>query len=159
VTLTSFRLAVDAEAPPAEALPKAVDSTRAAIIGAARAQDWRTLRTLIPPDFSFGFGVADDPISYWKDLEAEGGPTLDTLATLLEGPWALNEPTNQGEILYVWPAPAVKRAKDWSGEDIEILRRTASEREIERYRDFGSYIGWRVGIWEDGTWSSFIAGD
>jgi hypothetical protein len=159
LTITSFRLAVDAEAPPAGTLPEAVGSTRAAIIDAARGRDWQTLRTLIPRNFSFSFGVADDPISYWKDLEAEGEPILDTLATLLEGPWAPNEPTDQGEILYVWPGPAVKPAEDWTKKDVAILRRTASEREIELYRDLGSFIGWRVGIWEDGTWSSFIAGD
>lgn len=160
LAVTSFRLTVDAEAPPAESLPEAVESTRAAIIEAARARDWEALRTLIPEgEFEFTFGLAEDPISYWKDLEAEGEPILDTLATLLEGPWAPNYPTNQWEILYVWPGPAVNPAEDWTEEDVAILRRTASRREIELYRDFGSYIGWRVGIWEDGTWSSFIAGD
>jgi hypothetical protein len=160
LTTTSFRLALDTEAPAVEGLPEEVESTRAAIIDAARSRDWVALRDLIPArNFGFTFGLAEDPIRYWKDLEAEGEPILDTLATLLEGPWAPNEPTNEGEILYVWPAPAVKPADEWTEEDVVILRQTASEREMELYRDLGSYIGWRVGIWEDGTWSSFIAGD
>jgi hypothetical protein len=159
LTQTSFRLAVDPNAPPAEALPSAVESTRAAIIEAARLRDWKALRALIPARFEFSFGLSDDPIRYWKDRQAEGEPVMDILVTLLEGPWAPNEPTNEGKILYVWPGPAVKSADEWTREDIAILRRVASAREIELYRDLGYYIGWRVGIWEDGTWSSFIAGD
>jgi hypothetical protein len=159
LSVTSFRLGLDAGAPPAETLPDVVESTHTAIIEAARARDWEALRDLIPRNFSFTFGLAGDPISYWKDLAAEGEPILDTLATLLEGPWAPNEPTNEGRILYVWPGPAVKPAEDWTREDVAILRRIATEREIELYRDHGSYIGWRAGIWDDGTWASFIAGD
>jgi hypothetical protein len=149
------------EAGQARALPATVVETRDALIAAAEDRDWVALRDLIPQrGFEFSVGLAGDPIAYWKDLEAEGEPILDILVTLLEGPWAPNEPTNEGEILYVWPAPAVKPAEEWTREDIAILRRTASAREIESYReDIGSYLGWRVGIWEDGTWSSFIAGD
>jgi hypothetical protein len=144
----------------AEALPALVVEKRDALIVAAEDRDWQVLRELIPDrGFDFSFGVSDDPIAYWKDREAEGEPVLDILTTLLEGPWARNEPTNRGEILYVWPAPSVKPADEWNRKDIAILRRTSSAREIELYRDLGHYIGWRVGIWEDGTWSSFIAGD
>ena len=143
-----------------QGLPAKVAEMRDALIAAAEDRDWEALRELIPDrGFEFSFGLPDDPIAYWKDREAEGEPVLDILVTLLQGPWARNEPTNRGEVLYVWPAPSVEPAEEWSRRDIAILRRTSSAREIELYQDLGHFIGWRVGIWEDGTWSSYIAGD
>jgi hypothetical protein len=43
--------------------------------------------------------------------------------------------------------------------DLEALRTLFTEDELQSFADFGSYIGYRVGIWENGDWSFFVAGD
>jgi hypothetical protein len=158
---TSFRAFAGASEPsPAEGeeLPAAVESTRAAIADAATARDWDALRALVPSaGFSYTFGLADDPIRYWQDLEADGRPVMDTLAGLLEGPWEHSR--EQGRRLFIWPAIATRTADEWTAEDRAWLAANATGREIRTYEQFGAYIGYRVGIDDEGRWLFFIAGD
>jgi len=157
---TAFRLgdpegSVTVTAAPSEQVfPEAVAATRAAILAAAEDRDWEALRALIPQKgFTFTFGGETDPIAYWRQLEEEGFTVLPTLETLLEGPAA---PFRGG---YIWPAPATEPPEEWTDEDLEVLRRIHSDREIDTFFEFGNYIGWRVGIDGDGTWIYYVAGD
>lgn len=160
---TSFRLGdpegsvtvtAASAAPPEQALPEPVAATRDAILAAAEAGGWEALRALIPEKgFTFTFGGETDPIAYWRQLEEEGFTVLPTLETLLEGPAA---PFRGG---YIWPAPATEPPEEWTDEDLEVLRRIHSDREIDTFFEFGNYIGWRVGIDGDGTWIYYVAGD
>lgn len=141
-------------APPEQAFPEAVATTRAAILAAAEDRDWEALRALIPEKgFTFTFGGETDPIAYWRQLEEEGFTVLPTLEALLEGPAA---PFRGG---YIWPALATEPPEEWTDEDLEVVRRFHSDREIDTFFEFGTYIGWRVGIDGDGTWIYYVAGD
>ena len=67
----------------------------------------------------------------------------------------------EGRTLYVWPAAAAHDGGwDTMPEgDIEALRSIYSEEDLEDFALFGDYIGYRLGIYEDGDWSFFVAGD
>jgi hypothetical protein len=44
-------------------------------------------------------------------------------------------------------------------EELELLSTFATPREIQGWREFGGYIGWRAGIEPDGDWVFYVAGD
>ena len=43
--------------------------------------------------------------------------------------------------------------------DKEVLRALYDEDDFATFSDFGGYIGYRLGITENGEWSFFVAGD
>jgi hypothetical protein len=142
-------------APPFEAqpLPPAVEQTRASIIGAAEARNWEALRSLIDEDsFIFSFGGGRDPIRFWQVLERRGQPVLETLVRVLN---TTPFPSNQ----FFWPAAAAKPPTEWTNEDLADMATIYTQKEIQSFREYGSYLGWRVGIARDGTWAFFVEGD
>jgi hypothetical protein len=150
--------------PPAETepgsdaeLPAAVAETRDAILAAARARDYDGLEALLDPaTFSYSFGEDGDPIGYWRNLEKEGH--VPVLGDIL--PIVLGTPFAKQDDIYVWPSAAAKEAPDWTEDDLESMRALYTDEEIESMREtLGGYLGWRVGIREDGTWLYFVAGD
>lgn len=165
LAVTAFRLGPPALIPPLteplppipakKLLPLEVESTRNAILLAARAQDWEGLRAQIPARrFTFTFGGETDPIAYWKGFEGEGATVLEILTTLL----SLDNPAEQ-DGSFIWPAAASRDPAAWTDEDIADMKTIYSQRQIDKFREYGSYLGWRVGIEEDGTWIFFVAGD
>jgi hypothetical protein len=141
---------------PGPELPAAVADKRDAIVTAAHAFDYDGLEALLDPaEFSYSFGESGDPVGYWRRLEKEGEvPILgDYLPVILGGPFAKRDG------IYVWPSAYAKKPSTWTAEDRRWLENFYSEQEIRGFEQAGAYLGWRVGIREDGTWLFFIAGD
>jgi len=137
-------------------LPAAVAAKRVAIVSAARAFDYDRRETLLDAaHFSYSFGESGDPVGYWRRLEEEGEvPILgDYLPLILSGPFA-----KRGDI-YVWPSAYAKKPSEWTATDRRWLRNLYSEQEIRGFERAGAYLGWRVGVREDGTWLFFVSGD
>lgn len=137
-------------------LPAAVERKKDAIARAARSFDYTLLGELLDPEaFSYSFGERGDPIAYWRRLEEEAH--MPVVGEIL--PSVLATTPGQSGDTYVWPAAFAKNPDDWSPRDIADLRTFNNKEDIERFRSFGGYSGWRVGIRADGTWLFFIAGD
>ncbi|HUF01713.1 MAG TPA: hypothetical protein VMN35_04750 [Gaiellaceae bacterium] len=137
------------------ALPEAVEEMRSALLAAAQADDWEALRPLVSPTFSYSFGgpIEGGPIAYWQELERTTDERpLETLATLLQMPAALSRG------IYVWPwAYTVESTADLSEYERVLLAPLGSPNEV--FAGGTGYVGWRVGIEADGTWTFFVAGD
>jgi hypothetical protein len=138
-------------------LPAAVADKRDAIVAAAHALDYDRLATLLDPaEFSYSFGESGDPVGYWRRLEREGHVPIigDYLPVILSAPSA-----KRGDI-YVWPSVYGKPPSRWTAEERRWLRNNLyTEAEIRAFERLGDYLGWRVGIREDGTWLFFVSGD
>jgi hypothetical protein len=137
-------------------LPPAVAAAREAIVAAAHARDYDGLEDLLDPaTFTYSFGESGDPVGYWRHLEDEGEvPILgDVLPTVL----SMN--VARSDDLYVWPAAHAKDPAQWTEADLADLRLLYSEDDIASFEELGGYLGYRVGIREDGTWLFFVAGD
>jgi hypothetical protein len=140
----------------AEGLPSAVANTRDAVIAAAAACDLDALVSLAGEPFatSYGGGGAENLRSW----EEQGKGELGTMLRLLDMTYGTTE-TDQGAI-YVWPAAATYDTwEDIPDEQLAELGTLYSHEELEQISEYGSYIGWRTGIDQDGNWMYFIAGD
>jgi hypothetical protein len=137
-------------------LPTAVAETREAIYRAAVKQDYDALQALLDPEtFSYSFGGSGDPIGYWREQEEAEIPLLGDVL-----PGVLHTRFGKNEDIYVWPSAAAKEASDWTRADLESMRDAGyANEDIESFKEFGGYTGWRAGIRADGTWLYFIAGD
>lgn len=139
-------------------LPAAVETKRVAIAQAAAARDYEALDRLLPRtggfEYTFGGPVAGGPTAYWRRLEAttEEAP-LETLVAVL----ALPHTTVRG--IYVWPFAFDRDPEQLTDEELELLSTFATPREIQGWREFGGYIGYRAGIEPDGDWIFYVAGD
>jgi hypothetical protein len=139
-----------------EALPSAVVQTREAIVEAAHAFDYDGLEALLDPaSFSYSFGESGDPIGYWRRLEEVGEvPILgDFLPVVLSMGYAKKDD------IYVWPAAFAKKPSQWTAADLGDMRILYTDEDIRGFEQAGGYLGYRVGIREDGTWLFFVAGD
>ena len=140
-----------------EGLPSRVEKKRQAIARAALTRDYEAFSSLMREEefkYSFGGGYEGGFIQFLKDAdERSGKSTFDTMLALLR----LSYGTQLA--YYVWPAVFTKSSEEWTEDDLFQLRQIATEEEIEGYRRFGAYIGYRIGIRDDGTWVYYIAGD
>lgn len=156
---------LDAALPPQPGLPAAVDATRRAIAELAVRCDYRGLAALVPKggqEFSFSFGLAArGPAAYWEMLEESGEPVLFDLVQILKASYATGEEvygTNEGPKVYWWPRAFRAGATEKDFQELIDLG-VIDDKELELYRDFGSYIGYRLSILANGDWTAFIAGD
>jgi hypothetical protein len=138
-------------------LPPAVERKRIAVARAAAARDYGALARLIPADgfeYTFGGPLPGGPTAYWRRLaaSAEQDP-LDTLVAVLALPYT------QVRGIYVWPFAFDRDPAQLSEEELELLSAFATPREIQGWREFGGYIGYRAGIEPDGDWVFYVAGD
>jgi hypothetical protein len=138
-------------------LPEAVAEKRAAIYAAARACDWVALESLMADPFSYTFGVDEDPIAYWQEREAAGDRVIFYLAELLNRPVGTQYTVDV--TYYVWPSAFIPEWAAVPEAHREALRPLYDDEDFAGFADFGGYIGYRVGITEDGEWVYFIAGD
>jgi len=140
---------------PAQGIPDAVETTRAALLAAAESGDYEELRPLVPERLRYTFGspVEGGAIAYWQELErTTDARPLETLAEILRMPYVLSRG------LYVWPwAYTIESAADLSAHERALL---AALGPVETLFPPGSgYLGWRAGIEPDGDWAFFVAGD
>lgn len=139
-------------------LPEAVAATRAAVWDAAVECDWEQLGRLLPESgFTYSFGGGTDAVSQWQEEELRGEEPILYLAELLNRPFTVSE--LEGSTYYSWPSAF---GPNWSAvpeTDREALRPLYGDEDFAVFDEFGGYIGYRVGILEDGTWLFFVAGD
>lgn len=139
-------------------LPDAVASTRAALFEAAALCNWPVLEALVPDDgFTSSFGLVDDPILQWWEEEALGYGPMEFLSSVLAMPYGTLETPDA--TYYVWPSAATVSWDQVSGIHRSALLGLYSEYDLWQFEAFGGYIGYRVGITDDGTWVYFVAGD
>ncbi|HEX2051451.1 MAG TPA: hypothetical protein VHJ34_12605 [Actinomycetota bacterium] len=140
-------------------------TTRRAILAAAVECDYEGLAEIAAQSdtFAFTFGGADDPAEYWENAEDEGDEVMRVLVTVLNAPNAVEEtpPEARGrhERVFAWPSVAgllEPTAEDWRA---LVDAGLATDREVEDYKDFGGYYGWRASISASGAWLGFVAGD
>lgn len=139
--------------PPAGELPEPVARTRTAIRDAASACDLDRLAAIGDPKVSFGDDT--DAAAFWRHAEQAGDEPLHHLVTLLELP-----PARTAEGRYVWPAAFARES--WAAtppRERDELRALYDDDDLAGFADFGAYLGWRVGIEANGTWSFFVSGD
>lgn len=142
---------------PEAGLPEAVEAKRKAIWDAAENRSYEELAALADPSISYTFGGAYESgfVEYLRQYD-ERDQNVDLFMRIQE---LLAQPYYKQANIYAWPAVFGKSALDWTSEDIEMVKKIATDAEIEGYRGYGSYIGHRIGIRDDGTWIFFIAGD
>jgi hypothetical protein len=140
--------------PPADtALPPAVAATRESILEAAAAGDVGRLADLAlagSGSFTYSFGGNNPPtreelLEAWQDPEL-----LQTMVTLLD------LPHTEQDGIFAWPSAFSSNPTDEDWAAVEVLY---SEEEIAQMKQFGGYIGYRIGITEQGDWIFFVAGD
>lgn len=136
-------------------VPEVVSSTLGKIKNAAELKDYEALGSIanIPFKYTFGDEYEGGFVAWLKYLDDKGKNSFENILEILAQPYAM-----QGDI-YVWPAVFTKSAEEWTEEDISNMRKFATEEEIEGWREFGAYIGYRIGISKDGSWVYYLAGD
>jgi hypothetical protein len=146
---------------PQPGLPDRVEEVRQAIAEAAVHCEYGRLAALAREggdQFTFTFGAADDPAQYWRREEEAGREPMKFLAGMLDRPYGQ---VSAGDlILYVWPSAGTYPS--WAEvppEARNALRPLYGDEEFQQFAQFGSYIGYRVGITETGDWLYFVAGD
>ncbi len=60
---------------------------------------------------------------------------------------------------YVWPFAYDKEPGRLGAYERRLLAPIADAAEIEKWKSFGGYFGWRAGILPDGTWTYYVSGD
>ncbi len=139
---------------PDEELPAAVADTRRRIFEAALACDFDTLQAIAlegEPGFTYSYGGETSASDFWRGEEERDGRPLAILVQILALPHARNEAG-----FYAWPTAYAEHPSDAAWNALEAVY---SRDEINAWRDFGSYLGYRVGITPAGEWQFFVAGD
>lgn len=143
-------------------LPAPVVKMRRDIAAAAVACDYRRLEVLALPGeerFSYSFGEDGRPARYWEEQENSGERVLAALVQVLNLPHAAIESQVRAEgspKVFVWPSAS---RDDPTEEDWNAVRGLYTDEEIAQMKDFGGYIGYRVGITPEGDWLYFVTGD
>jgi hypothetical protein len=142
---------------PQAGLPEVVEKTRQAIYIAALTRDYDKLAALATyPNFTYSFGMPyPEGFSGFLRIAAkdEGVSAFDIIPRLLKTPYAYS---NQ---IYTWPGLFTKEPIKWTAEDIAVLKTFFTDEEIEKYRQYGGYLYYRLGINSKGEWIYYIAGD
>jgi hypothetical protein len=153
---------------PQPELPPAVREMRERIVNAALQCDYDTLNALALDGrdlFSYSFGDPDEePGEYWQMIEEAKPrfrePVLSLLVQTLDLSYCtqrFEDPEGEGMVTqYEWPSAQCDTPTDEQWAELEGLY---TDEEIQTMKDFGGFIGWRIGILEDGDWISYIAGD
>jgi hypothetical protein len=142
-------------------LPNRVAELRLAIAEAAVGCQYRRMEALARANgesFTFTFGGAEDPARYWRRQEKSDEEPMRYLVGMLDRPYGK---VSAGDLLtYVWPsAYAYQTWAEVPREDRRALRPLYGDEDFEQFAEFGSYIGYRVGITDAGDWLYFVAGD
>jgi hypothetical protein len=147
------------ELPASVELPQPVAETRTGILEAAVTCDFDRLASLAGEDFTYSFGGGDDPAAYWSDAERAGDDLLAILVQVLgmsHGELDTALPSGEETRLYYWPSAFGADPTEEQWKEVAALY-TAEE--IAAMKDFGGYVGYRVGITASGEWLFFVAGD
>lgn len=142
-------------------LPPEVATTRRNIVDAATRCDYGRLAQLASSGrrpFTATFGGADDLSAQWQRAERAGERPLHALVTLLDAPYARR--AHGADPQFVWPSAfAAERWDNVTPEAREALRPLYDDEDFAAFEKFGSYVGYRIAVAEDGEWVFFVAGD
>jgi hypothetical protein len=153
---------------PQPELPPAVREMRERIVNAALRCDYDALNALALDGrdvFSYSFGDPDEePGEYWRMIEEAKPRFREPVVSLLVQTLDLSyctqrfeDPDGKGMVTqYEWPSAQCDAPTDEQWAELEGLY---TDDEIQTMKDFGGFIGWRIGILEDGDWISYVAGD
>lgn len=153
---------------PQPELPPAVGEMRERIVRAALQCDYGALNALALDGrdfFSYSFGDPDEePGEYWRMIEEAKPrfrqPVLRLLVQTLDLSYCTQRfefPDDEGMVTqYAWPSAHCDTPTNEQWAELEGLY---TDEEIQAMKDFGGFIGWRIGILEDGDWIYYIAGD
>lgn len=83
---------------------------------------------------------------------------LGQLQGILNLPHTVVDGGDAGDI-YVWPFAYDRPYESLSSAELEALTAAVGEDMMSFYEQSGSYVGYRLGIREDGTWLYYVAGD
>ena len=143
-------------------LPEPVAEMRLAIMEAATDCNYDRLADLAlagREHFTYSFGGGGNPAGHWREAENRDAQVLATLIKILNLSWAVKETQFETDVyttIYVWPAAFADNASDADWEEVGELY---TEEEIASMKEFGGYVGYRVGITPEGDWVFFVAGD
>lgn len=135
-------------------LPEAVAVLRDSIVAAATSCDIDSLAALGGDTVAFSFGGDPDAGRFWRWSEQEGYSPLARMVDVLALPFVIQD--SPGGRIYTWPSAFQEFPTD---EDWQALAGVFNEEDIDLFKEYGAYIGMRVGITEDGTWLFAIEGD
>lgn len=139
---------------PQGGLPEPVAATRQAIVSAATACDADALERVSDDRVASNFGGWPDSVRFWRWREQDGYGVLARMVDVLALPFVIDD-TPAGRI-YTWPSAFQEQPSD---ADWDALASVFNEEDIDLFKEFGAYIGMRVGIAEDGTWLFALEGD
>lgn len=139
---------------PQGGLPEPVATTRQAIVSAATSCDADALAEVSDDRVASNFGAWPDSVRYWRWREQDGYGVLARIVDVLALPFVI-EDSPAGRI-YTWPSAFQEAPTD---ADWDALASVFNEEDIDLFKEFGAYIGMRVGIAEDGTWLFALEGD
>jgi hypothetical protein len=106
-----------------------------------------------PIRYTFGPDDPGGPIAFWKRVERGGGRPIETLAAILKVPYVLDHGT------YWWPFAYQTPPGELTPYEIGLLSEYATQADVEKWKAFGGYFGYRAGIASDGTWVAYVSGD
>jgi hypothetical protein len=137
-------------------VPDATRRTAEQVYDGVLSLDLELLKSLLDPmTFVYNFDDGSNPIPEWR-----ADPTaLDPIPAILALP-----PTGPQEIegygtFYLWPYLVnsdMSRLSEQERDDLAQLG--CSERDIDAMVEFGSYIGPRLAIDQDGLWRNYVTG-
>lgn len=155
--------ASDAAAPDADAEPEPEPdplaslssealATREALLAAATAEDLDAVGALIPTEtlFTSNYGGEDGHVAYYEALEAD---VLAEAVALLEGDFV------QLDDITVWPAVYARVPFAVADDERAELEARFGAEALAGWEEAGSYLGWRIGITDDGDWIFLVSGD
>lgn len=146
-------------------LPDPVAQTRFDVFMAAASCDYDTLAGLTAAEFTYSFGGDADPAGYWREREQlvvttghSGPPPLHMMMLVLNLPHA----TIEAEATTYHVRPAAFAYPSW--DDVPDSERQAlldiyGAADLQTFSEFGSYVGYRIGITAAGERVYFVAGD
>jgi hypothetical protein len=137
-------------------LPTAVATTRGDIVRAVGAIDFVALRRLMDPNtFSYNFDDGSDPIPAWK----QDPSVLDPIIGILALPPAEPKHIEGYGTFYVWPYLVDADFDHLSPDEVDDLHGLGfDDAAIKDMQRFGSYLGPRLSIDQDGLWRNYTTG-
>lgn len=122
------------------------------IIAALISCDWALLEAQMDVGFMISFGGEVDAIANWQETERYGNPILRTLYDHLAFPVGDDD---EGA---TWPRGWNTGQFDDQTEAALLTSEYYTEEDLAVWDEI-TYLGFRTGISDEGTWSYFVAGD
>ena len=138
---------------------EAADSAEFILDAALRCDEQLLATAAAESGTELTFGSAD-PYEFFGLPEGDE-PYYEIIARLLGETQPEGFAPRDDEMIWYWPAVATERGFDDAAawEDLADAGLYTTE-QIEAFRESGTgYLGWRLGIADDGTWMFFVAGD